>query len=163
MAWTYSGDPATSDLDELRFMIQDTREELPLLLDEEINYLIAEWMPRYDSLTYCAAIGAQIISRKFAGVVTVSADGVSVNTSELAARYKEMAAGLREEYKSAQVGGEVDISNIMIGHGPDPGIKPLHFALNLHDNPEAGMQDYGGWQYDPLAVGSTYAAEWYPA
>jgi hypothetical protein len=148
MAWTYSGDPATSDRDELRFIVQDTRVELPLLLDEELDYLIAEWMSRYDSITYVAAIAAQIISRKFAGIVTVSADGVSVNTSELSARYKEMAAGLRDEYKAAQVGAEVDI-------------KPLHFALNLHDNPEAGMQDYGGWQYDPLNVGTAYAVEWY--
>jgi hypothetical protein len=161
MAWTYSGDPATSDRDELRFIVQDTRVELPLLLDEELDYLIAEWMSRYDSITYVAAIAAQIISRKFAGIVTVSADGVSVNTSELSARYKEMAAGLRDEYKAAQVGAEVDITNLLVGHTPDPSIKPLHFALNLHDNPEAGMQDYGGWQYDPLNVGTAYAVEWY--
>src|SRR5690606_19557669 len=111
--FTYSGDPATSDKDEVRFLLQDTDASLPLLQDEEIAWLIAEWMPRYDSLIYVASVGAATISRRFAGIVSVSADGVSVNTADLAQRYRDLALELRDQYKASMIGGEVDISNIM--------------------------------------------------
>lgn len=41
MSWSYSGDPASSQLDECRFLIGDTNEESPILQDEEIEYIIA--------------------------------------------------------------------------------------------------------------------------
>jgi hypothetical protein len=150
VAHTYSGDPANSSLDEVRFLIQDTDPGLPLLTDEEIGFLLARWLNKYDSVTYVAAVAAAAISRKFAGIVSVSADGVSVNTADLAQKYRDMAVQLRAEYVSSQIGGEVDISNIMVGQTPDFSIKPLSFGIGLHDNPEAGMQDFGGWVGDPF-------------
>lgn len=43
MSFTYSGDPSTSTLDAIRFALGDTVEELALLQDEEINYLITQY------------------------------------------------------------------------------------------------------------------------
>lgn len=43
MAWTYSGDPAFSAKDKYRFMLGDTDEEEPVLTDEEIEFVIAEY------------------------------------------------------------------------------------------------------------------------
>ena len=40
MSWSYSGNPATSDLDALRFMLKDTIEEDPLLQNEEIQFIL---------------------------------------------------------------------------------------------------------------------------
>ena len=40
MTWSYSGDPATSELDKYRFIIGDTDENDKLLLDAEINYIL---------------------------------------------------------------------------------------------------------------------------
>jgi hypothetical protein len=148
--WTYSGDPSTSDVDQVRFTLQDVDGELPLLLDLEIQWLIDEWLPRYSSLTYVAAVAAAVVSRKFAGIVSVSADGVSVNTADLSQRYRDLAVQLHQEYQAAQVGGEVDISNVLIGTSVDYSIRPLRFGLNLHDNPDAGLQDFGSWTYDPF-------------
>jgi uncharacterized protein (DUF39 family) len=144
VSWTYSGDPTSSDRDELRFLVQDTDSDLPLLQDEELDYLISRWMPRYDSLIYVGAVAAAIISRKFAGVVNVSADGVSVNVADVSDRYATIAAALRAEYKEAQESGEVDISKIMYGATLEPDIAPLVFGIALHDNIEAGQQSYGG-------------------
>lgn len=152
MSWTY--DPtalATSDRDELRFILQDTETTLQLLQNEELDYLIGEWLERFDSITFVAAIAAEIIARKFTAIVTVSADGVSVNTADLSQRYRDMAVSLREEYKSSMVGAEVDIGNILINSGKDFSLRPLRFGMGLHDNSEAGLQDYGGWTYDPFA------------
>jgi hypothetical protein len=159
VSWTYSGNPADSDRDQLRFILQDTDPGFPLLQDEELDFLIVQWMERYDSLTYVASIAAAVISRKFTGIVAVSVDGVSVNTADLAQRYRDQATALLGEYKAAQIGGEVDIANLMIGSTPDPSIRPLRFGVGLHDNPEAGSQDYGGWTYDPFGVAATLMAE----
>ena len=151
MSWSYSGDPATSDKDEVRFYLQDTDAGFPLLTDEEIQWLIDEWMPKYDSLIYVASVGAATISRKFAGMVSVMADGVNVQTGDLAQRYRDLAAELRDQYKAGQIGGEVDIDNLLVGHSVDPSLRPLRFGIGLHDNPEVGIQDYGGLTYDPFA------------
>ena len=40
MAFTYGGNPATSELDALRFAIGDTDATSPLLQDAEIQYII---------------------------------------------------------------------------------------------------------------------------
>jgi len=160
MSWTYSGDPAVSDLDTVRFYLQDTDTSFQLLQDEEIQWLIDEWYPKYDSLIYVASVGAAVVSRKFTGMVSISADGVSVSTGDIAQRYRDLAEDLREQYKASKVGGEVDIDNILIGYAPDPRIKPLRFGIGMHDNVEAGQQDYGGLTYDPFLDALTSPAWW---
>ena len=136
MSFTYSGSPGDSDIDQLRFTLADTDVAFPLLTDEELTWLAAQWMPLYDSLTFVASIAAATISRKFVGIVSVSADGVSVNTSELAGRYKEMAVQLRAEYKDT-----------LTGAGPIWGDEAERcFRMGLHDISAAGLQDYGNLQ-----------------
>lgn len=144
--WTYEpvGSVGAGDADIVRFYAQDTDPELRLLSDTEIQYLIDIWRPKYDSLIYVAAKAAEIVSVKFAGVVSVSADGVSVNVADLSERYAAAARLLYQMHKDHQVGGLVDLTNLMWGATLDSGIAPLNFGLRLHDNREAGRQDYGG-------------------
>lgn len=40
MTWTYSGDPSNSPKDEIRYVVGDTKEDDPLLTDEEIVYTL---------------------------------------------------------------------------------------------------------------------------
>lgn len=144
MPWSYSGNPASSDRDEVRFLVGDTDQLMPLLADEEIDYLLAKWQTAYDSNVWTASIAASAIANKFAGVVSINADGVSVQVGDLSARYAETAIRLREQYKSSSVGGEVDVSNLMYDAELDPSIKPLLFGINMHDNRWAGQQNFGG-------------------
>lgn len=145
--YTYSGDPSTSARDELRFLIQDTDPAMGLLADNELDYLINTWMPKYDSLTFVASIASAVISRKFAGITTVSADGVEVDISALSKTYAQMAVNFREEYNEAQdSGADVDLSNIEWEQAFDPSIAPLNFGIGMNDNPEAGQQAYSGAQ-----------------
>lgn len=145
--WTYSppGDPLFGDVDVVRLYLQDTDPAMPLLPDVEIQWLIDQWMPRHDSLIFVASVAAERISHKFAGVLTVTADGVSVDVGSLSERYRQVAADLRQSHKDGQVGGEVDIANLMASQQPDYGIDPLSFGLGMHDNREAGQQDYEGY------------------
>lgn len=149
-AFTADTDP-TGDKDKVRFWLQDTDESVRLLSDSEIQYLVDSWKPKYDSLLYVAAVGAETIAAKFAGVISVSADGVTVGTADLSQRYADLAVRLRALYKQGQVGGEIDIANLMAGTTVDESIDPLNFGIGLHDNPEAGLQAYGGHRIDPWA------------
>lgn len=49
MTWTYSGNPGSSLLDEVRFLIQDTNEDDQLLSDEELQYLLDSYGDPYSA------------------------------------------------------------------------------------------------------------------
>lgn len=143
MTWSYSGDPATSDLDAVRFYVQDTREDFPLLSNEEIQYVLITWMPVFDSVVYCAAVCAEVIASKFAREVSVSADGVSVGANELQQKYKTLAEDLRDQWQEIQAAGAGAEIPSDVWSGWDEGIARTVFALGMHDNPEVGRQEYG--------------------
>lgn len=150
--WTYVT-PITedsTDKDKVRFWLQDTDPDVRLLADAEIQYLVDIWMPKVDSLIYVAAKAAEVISVKFAGVVSVSADGVNVAVADISGKYAQAAVLLEQLHRDAQI-GEVDIANLMWGAHRDHGIDPLVFGMGLHDNREAGRQDYGGENFNPWA------------
>jgi hypothetical protein len=145
MTWSYSGDPASSDRDAIRFYIGDTDTTLQLLQDEDIDFLILKWMPVYNSDLLTAAAAAEIVANHFAREVSVSADGVSVGSNELQQKYNDLAMNLRDMYKIEQVG-----TPILPGIWDftwDDSLKPLRFGVGFTDNYMAGRQDYG--DYDP--------------
>lgn len=49
MTWTYSGNPGSSLLDEVRFLIQDTDTNEQLLSNEELEYLIGLYGDPYSA------------------------------------------------------------------------------------------------------------------
>ena len=53
MTWTYSGNPASSALDEIRFLIGDTNTADQLLSNEEINYLYTAYGDPYAAAVAC--------------------------------------------------------------------------------------------------------------
>lgn len=68
MSFTYSGDPASSPLDECRFILGDTDEQNPIMQDEEISYIIEQSnsninVLRYNLFTQAATIFARDIKR----------------------------------------------------------------------------------------------------
>lgn len=144
MAWTYSGDPSESDLDEVRFLVGDTDSTDQLLSDEVIEYLIAKWTPVYDSNIMVAAMAAESIAAKFTREISYSADGVSVGVNELQTKYDNLAASLRDQYKQHDIGGGPSVSGVMWAEYPDPTVRPTIFSIGITDNPKAGEQDSGG-------------------
>jgi hypothetical protein len=150
---TYAG-PAASDKDAVRFWVQDTDVSDELLSDSEITYLLDKFLPVHPSVIFVAAMAAEVISAKFAREVSVSADGVSVGTSELASKYRDLASKLRDQAKEdLSAGAFPDLGGVMWDQYKDQSIKPLIFGVGFMDNIEAGRADYG--DYDP----SDYA--WY--
>ena len=158
MTFSYSGNPASSALDEVRFYCQDTDENDQLLSDEEINYLIGKWYPQYVSYILVAATACEVIASKFTRELSYSADGVAISGDGLQQKYLQLAKSLRDQYKlETGVGGPPDIGGIMYGDTFDPSILPLSWSKGMHDNYRAGQQDYGGvWQAPEPETGSTY-------
>ena len=144
MTFTYSGDPALSARDAVRFYSQDTDVNDPFLSDEEIDFLISSWEHLTDSPVYIAAVACDNIAAKFTREISYGADGVSVNASELQTKYQNLAASLREAYKAYSITGGPDVGGVLVGEVYDASIKPLTFAKGMHDNIAAGQQDYGG-------------------
>lgn len=143
--WSYSGNPSTSERDAIRFYIGDIDPSLPLLQDEDIDFLILKWGPVYNSDLLTAAGAAEIIANHFAREVSVSADGVSVGSNELQQKYNDLAMNLREMYKIEQIGTPI-LTGIW-DNTWDPSLKPLRFGIGFTDNYLVGRQDYG--DYDP--------------
>lgn len=52
MSFSYSGDPSTSKLDEMRFILGDTNSEAPIMQDEEIQYIIDTYTANTDVIKY---------------------------------------------------------------------------------------------------------------
>jgi hypothetical protein len=149
VTWTYSGDPSTSDRDACRYYVQDTDAAVPYMQDEEYDYLITTWMPRFDNIIGVASVVADVIANKYAGVVDVVADGVKAAIATLMANFRQVAVSLRSMYTSLQSTGEVDISNLMFSSGVDLSIEPTIFAVAMHDNPLAGQQNVWPISYWP--------------
>ncbi len=95
MAYTYSGDPAASDLDNVRNKLGDVDPDDTdtwLLSDEEIEAEIAT----YDNLFLAAAECAENIAARFARKVTFSIGRKSKQMSDLSEHFYKLAEKLRE-------------------------------------------------------------------
>jgi len=172
VSWTYSGDPSTSDLDAVRFWMQDIDERRQLLQNEDINYLLNTWMPNVNSVVFVASVGCEVIAARYADEVQVSADGVSVGVGELQEKYMALAEQLRDQYDEDKIiigpgggsggggsggdgsggggsggGGAGGWNDSLWGVGHDSTIAHTRFGIGHMDNAWAGRQDFGG--YDP--------------
>lgn len=147
MTFTYTGDPAASDLEAMRFHLGDTNPNAPLLSDEEITYLLDTYLGQND-LLWVAALAAEDIAGRFAREVSVSGDGASVDLAALQGKFEQLASSLRLRSKDAGMndmssgtawGGGIDLFE-----QHDYSVKPFVFSMGMHDNPDAGRQSYGG-------------------
>lgn len=144
MSFSYSGDPATSDLDEVRLLVHDVDEAAPLLSDEEVTWVLARQSTVYDEPLMAAAICAEIIAARYAGEISITADGVSISGDQLQTKWAALAASLRATYKAlAAAGGAPYAGGVERGERRQRGVRPLAFGKAMHDNTRAGAQDYG--------------------
>lgn len=140
----YSGDPSTSGNDAVRFWAQDT-DDPQLLNDAEIDYLSA--YTGLDPEIYpidVAALAADRIAAKYAGLVSINADGVSYSGDQLGQKYQALAKELRQTARTrAGEGGSPYVGNWATGR---------QFGVGMHDNPQATTQSWELTGDDKLAA-----------
>lgn len=92
MAWTYSGNPAASTSDTVRFLVGDTQSADPLTTDEEIAWALSQ---NSDSAYAAAAWVAKAISAYFARLAESTEIGpIKINYGKRADTYEKKAADL---------------------------------------------------------------------
>ena len=102
MPWSYSKDPTASDLDAVRFLIQDTDTNRQLTTDEEILWAISQ----EDNIYMAAAAVADAIGSRSANVKRKKVGNLEIEYD--AEHWKKMAARLRNRgcaYKKPSAGG----------------------------------------------------------
>ena len=148
MAGTYSYDGAgTTDKDTIRFLVQDTDPHNAgewLVTDEDIQWAYDTWYPLYQSNEYVAAVVADTIAARYAREASYSADGVSISLGPVGDQYRALASSLREMDRQLHVGGFPDVGGMTPGEQLEPGTKPFAFGKGMHDDVEAGPQEFGG-------------------
>lgn len=94
MSWSYSGNPASSALDAVRFLLLDTDIQSQLLSNEEINYLLSV---ENDNIYEAAIRGAIQASAKFGRKGSKSVGDLSIEYGAQADFYQSLADRLRRE------------------------------------------------------------------
>lgn len=97
MSWSYSGDPATSEVDALRFMLADTDMTSPIFQDEELQYLIDQYGEDPDRLAYNAFTAA---ATSFARAIKRSLGPQSEDPSGRLSYYKSKADDAKKRLMS---------------------------------------------------------------
>ena len=110
MTWTYSGNPADSDRDRVRFLVFDTDVNEQLINDEEIAWLLSE----QSNIYMAAANTAEAIAAKFAKDITRNAVGLSASVGNRAQFYLELADKLRAQMSTTNKHGEVFAGGLTI-------------------------------------------------
>lgn len=133
MSWSYSGNPADSDKDEVRFLVGDTDKSDQVLSDEEINYFVTRFpstltVPNWE----CAAEAARAASTKFTNLVNKSVGSLSLQYGEKSERYLALAKNLDEK---AVQGNSQKLGSPVLGGGGD---KYLMDRKWFSDFPYAG-------------------------
>lgn len=87
MAWTYTGDPASSPKDEVRFILGDIDSTDPQLTDEEINYVLGQ----YSNSIYISVVGLlDILLLRYGRIVSESVGSVSIQYNQRYQAWLEM-------------------------------------------------------------------------
>lgn len=91
MAWTYSGDPSSSDKDKVRFLIGDTDSSDPQLQDEEILWMLSENETIYVAASHCVY---GLISKYSRLAQSKSVGDLSISYANRVENYKAVASRL---------------------------------------------------------------------
>lgn len=92
MDWSYSGDPTSSPKDEIRFLIGDTTESDPVLLDGEILYVLDE---HNGNVSRAVIAACEAAVAKLARDVTMSSGVTSINLSDRRAGMESILSQLK--------------------------------------------------------------------
>lgn len=134
MTWTYSGDPSSTDRDEVRFLIQDTDTTDQQVSDEEIAYAVSN-----EPSNISAAIRiCRVLSAKYARKPDKKVGDLSISWSQLSKRYSELAQELEDSDMVSMVpvpyAGGISKSDKNSVELDTDRVDPS-FTRGMHDNP----------------------------
>ena len=93
LKFSYSGNPSSSQKDEVRFLIGDTDADRPMLADSEILYLIS----KYGSAVNASIQAALALVAKFSRMADESVGSVSKSYSQLSEQFRKLSNDLQKK------------------------------------------------------------------
>jgi len=118
----YYEDPSGSDLEAVRFRLQDTDEDRPLLTDEEIEFELAE---ASDDVLAATLACAEALVARGSHKVTKKIGDRQIDYSNLISQYQSLANTLRDKiqrgdfgYTIPEAGKVADTENYPIAFEP---------------------------------------------
>ncbi|MDD5034127.1 MAG: hypothetical protein PHE55_05160 [Methylococcaceae bacterium] len=133
MAWSYSEDPTSSNLDAVRFLVQDTDSTRPLFQDAELNFLIGSEHNVY----MAAAAACDIQAARQSSVKSKSVGDLSLSYFG-PEEWKRRGELLRARGSAHQVlsAGGITVAAREALEEDDSLLQP-YFTLGMHDNRSA--------------------------
>lgn len=103
MTWSYSGNPVSSPLDEVRFLAGCTDSADQQVSNEEINYLLAE----HGSALPAAIALAESLVAKFSSRPDQKTGDIDTKYSQLVKHFTDLAVRLRAKMRVAPYAGGI--------------------------------------------------------
>ena len=133
MTWTYSGDPANSDKDTVRFLVGDNHEDNPLVTDEEIQWALS----RNANVYTAAANVAQALSAYFSTLASSTEIGpIKIDYGKRADYYASRAKELQQSaFTTATVApyaGGISVADKEANESDTDRVQP-GISVGIHD------------------------------
>ena len=114
MSWSYSGDPADSAMDAVRFTIADTLVDNSYVTDEEILWALGQ---SDQNVSAASAIVARALSAQFSTLSDEEIGPLKFKYAERAKNYEKIATRLESQSASSQTnlsgiyGGGINVAD----------------------------------------------------
>lgn len=138
MAWSYTNNPSTRTIDEVRFLLGDTDADDPQLQDEEITYLLTT----YSTARLAALNGARALLAKYARLVDKAVGDLRLSLSQRHEHYQSLIAQLEagQLLLATPFAGGISIADVAARDADSDRVKPA-FARDLHEHPGMDTAD----------------------
>ncbi len=142
--WGYSGDPANSNLDAVRYLVRDTDSADPVILDDEIEFVLSQ---NGNNLYRSAADVCDTIALELGRQLTFTGP-IAESAKEKFEQYKQMA----EEYriKAAKRGVAVFAGGISVAdkttRALDSDRTPNDFTRDTGKSPDTIVSPAETWR-----------------
>lgn len=135
MAWTYSGNPASSARDEVRFILGDIDTNAQELTDEEIDYMLT----KYSSVISQSVLGLfDVLLLRYGRIVSESVGSVSIQYNQRYQSFLEMRKIFIAQNNltdAVPYAGGISIGDKARNSGRADGVIPS-MRRGLHDSPQ---------------------------
>ena len=132
MSWSYSGNPASSTRDKVRWLIGDTDTSDQQLSNEEIDAaLVASGNDPYTAAISCV----EALIAKYSRKVTKSMGDLSINYGDIVANYRSLLGDIRRRATlqlCTPYAGGISIADKEIDEADSDRVQPS-FYKGMHD------------------------------
>ena len=146
MVWTYSGDPAASDLDAVRFLLGDTVEASAIFQDEELEWVLTQASNVYIAASIAAESAASAFEGAAGDVKTKTVGALSISyDSEKAEKYRKLSRQLRFQgalhSTIVPYSGGISKADKETQEDDTDWVRP-NFSIGMHDNEGTQVTDW---------------------